>query len=141
MAIPSPSGGRGGTSRSQLVAIVIATIAISFVVDFSRKAVESYRVRLRAVELGHMIDRAEAERERLQALKAFMQTDAFIERAAREEFGMGWPGEVQVVIIPGPPPATPPPPPTPTPRPKEEETPRWQEWWALFSDAPPPGAF
>lgn len=125
----------------QLAAIIVATVAISFVIDFSRKAVESYQIHLRAKGLAQMLEEAQLETQRLEALKVYMQTDSFVERAARREFKLGRPGEVRVVIVP---PlrfegiefeATP-----ALPR-SDAEKPYWHEWWELFFDTPPPADF
>jgi len=128
---------------SQLAAIILATIAISFVVDFSRKAVESYRIHLRAKELTLMLEEAQLENQRLKAYKTYAETDSFVERAARQELKMGRPGEIRVVVVPPLPLETPElkPRPLATPPEGDEEKPYWHEWWELFFDTPPPVGF
>lgn len=128
---------------SQLAAIIIATIAISLVIDFSRKAMESYRIHLRAKELAQMLEEAQLENQRLKTLKAYAGTDSFVERAARQEFKLGRTGEIRVVVVPPLPLASPElkPRPTPTAPSSDREKPYWHEWWELFFDTPPPAGF
>ena len=133
---------RFGLNRSQLVAVIMAVLAISLVVDFSRKAVDSYRVKARAEEYGQMIEAAEAENQRLRDLKEFAKSNAFVEKEARRDFKAGRPEEVRVVIpapvapegegsgsVPGVSSSSALP---------ETEEPYWQSWWQLFFDGDPP---
>ena len=134
-----------GLNRNQIVAIIMAILAICLVVDFSRKAVDSYRVKARAQELEEMIEAARVENQRLKSLKEFAQTNAFIEQEARRDFKMGRPEEVRVIFLASAnrqeersgPRSRPISPPT-TPQPEE---PCWQGWWRLFFDSEPPSGF
>ncbi len=128
-----------GLSRSQIVAVVIATLAISVVVDFSRKAAGNLRVQARVHELQEATKLVQAENDRLKGLKEFAPSGAFIEQEARQDFKMGRPGEVRAIFL------------TPAPTPAiaissttaavlPAEGPCWQKWWGLFLDGVPPGA-
>ncbi len=80
------------------------------------------------------------EQAELLATRDFVQSDAFVERWARDEGKMLRPGEV--LIIPVPASAGVEPTPIPEPEIPVETTPPepepWMLWWALFFDSPPP---
>ncbi len=139
--LPSPQP-KIGLKRNQIVAIIMAILAICLVVDFSRKAVDSYRVKARAEELKEMIETTRAENQRLRNLKEFAQTNAFIEQEARRDFKMGRPEEVRVIFLTsvsrqgeGSGPRSRAIPPSAT---SQTEEPCWQPWWRLFFDREPP---
>ena len=126
---------------TQIITIVVATMAISMIVDFGRKATANYRIRREETRLEQEIAAERAKHEALLARREYVQTDEYIERVAREELKWVRPGETLVVPVPlnRQPPPTPQTPPAPTePLPRESH---WQEWWTLFFDRPPPMEF
>ena len=123
---------------TQIVTIVVATMAISMIVDFGRKATANYRVRKEEARLEQQIAAERAKQEALLARRAYVQTAPYVEQVAREELKWVKPGEIVVVPVPlyRKPVPTPETPPAPTELVQREA--HWQAWWSLFFDRPPP---
>ena len=85
---------------TQLVTIVVATMAISMIVDFGRKATANYRVRREESRLEQEIAAERAQHEALLARREYVQTDESVEKVAREELKWVKPGEIVVVPVP-----------------------------------------
>ncbi len=126
---------KGPTSISfaQVLTVTIATIAIFTVVDFGRKAAANHQLRREEERLQREVAIERAERERLLERKAYVQTDAYTEKWAREDGKLAKPGETVIVVIPLPAkeapraePAALPPSDTGPP------SPHWQQWWELL---------
>jgi cell division protein FtsB len=122
---------------TQIIIIVVATMAISMIVDFGRKATANYRVQREEIRLEQETATEKAQHEALLARKEYVQTDEYIEHVAREELKWVRQGEIVVVPIP----LNSKPLPTPEPslalsKPLQGES-HWQEWWTLFFDRPP----
>jgi cell division protein FtsB len=123
---------------TQIVTIVVATMAISMIVDFGRKATANYRARNEEARLEQRIAAERAQHQALLARRAYVQTDQYVEQVAREE--LKWVRSGEIVVVPVPlyrvPPPTPEPPPAPTELIQREA--HWQAWWSLFFDRLPP---
>ena len=122
---------------TQIVTIVVATMAISMIVDFGRKATANYRVRREETRLEQEIAAERAKHEALLARREYVQTDEYVEHVAREELRWVRPGEIVVVPIPLNREPFPTPETSPAPTGSLPGEPHWQEWWALFFDRPP----
>ncbi|NIO68225.1 MAG: hypothetical protein GTN71_04005 [Anaerolineae bacterium] len=122
---------------TQIITIVVATMAISMIVDFGRKATANYRIRREEIRLEQEIAAERAKHEALLARREYVQTDEYVEHVAREELKWVRPGEIVVVPVPleRKPLPTPETPPAPTELLQGES--HWQEWWSLFFDRPP----
>jgi cell division protein FtsB len=123
---------------TQIITIVVATMAISMIVDFGRKATANYRVRNEESQLEQEIAAEKAKHEALLRRRAYVQTDEYVESIAREELRWVRPGEIVVVPIPleRKPLPTAEIPPAPTELAQKES--HWQAWWSLFFDRPSP---
>jgi len=123
---------RSSVSVTQFVALIVATIALSLVVDFGRKVALYRRLQLEEARLDQGIEFEENRRDYLEWLKGYVQTVEFVDGWARREWKMVKPGETGVV------PMFPEAPSAPQIRPQEESHPsegsRWQEWWKLLFD-------
>ena len=124
---------RSGVSLTQFVALIVATIALSLVVDFGRKVALHRHLQLEEARLDQGIEYEENRRDYLEWLKGYVQTDQFVDSWARREWKLVKPGETSVV------PNLPEAPIVPQTRPQEEETlssegSRWREWWGHFFD-------
>lgn len=114
---PTPRSGDPGPGRSPLLFIgmllagaFLVLVGVSLAQEFRRRILLDQHVRtLRANIEAH--ERRIAD---LRRLREYLETDAYIERAAREKFNYRKPGE-EVVVVPSPPSPTP----TPAPRPRE----------------------
>jgi cell division protein FtsB len=121
---------------TQIITIVVATMAISMIVDFGRKAAANYRIQREEARLEQEIAAERAKHEALLARREYVQTDEYVEQVAREE--LKWVKSGEIVVVPIPLTREPlPTPEAPAPaKPVQRET-YWQEWWALFFDRPP----
>jgi hypothetical protein len=84
-------------------------------------------------QLAQEINQAKTQQAALQATRAYVESDAYVEDWARSDARMALPGEVAVIPMfqqPTPAPATPPPA-APLP------TSPLDEWWALFFEPAP----
>lgn len=126
---------RSSVSVTQFVALIVATIALSLVVDFGRKVALYRRLQLEEARLDQAIEYEEDRRDDLGWLKGYVQTEEFVDAWARREWKMVRPGETSVV------PMLPQAPVTPQVLLQEEshasEESRWREWWRLFLDRLP----
>ncbi|MGQ9628099.1 MAG: FtsB family cell division protein [Anaerolineae bacterium] len=121
-------------SFAQFVAIVVATIVLSLVVDFGRKAAANYRIQQERERLRLEVAAAQEEYQRLLERKAYVRTDEYVEKVAREELKWAKPGETVVVIKTIPRRAFPAPPPVQESPPVVKRASHWQEWLALLFD-------
>jgi Septum formation initiator len=112
----SDPGGRQPFSVSppHLTMLVVGVVAVYFIVGFYGKSLDSYRIGQRAAEVHQEIAQLEARIRELQAEVAYVQSDDYVERAAREKLNLARSGDRSVVILrgqtealgpPGPPPA------------------------------------
>ena len=126
---------RSGVSLTQFVALILATIVLSLVVDFGRKVALYRHLQLEEARLDQGIEYEENRRDYLEWLKGYVQTVNFVDAWARREWKLVKPGETSVV--PNLPEASF----APQIRPQEESLPsgasHWQEWWKLFFDRLP----
>ena len=86
-------------SGAQFLIVITLVIGIYFAVDLSRQAMAVRRLGVWEQELAADVSRLEAEVDGLQGQLDEVQTDAYAERVAREEFGWGRPGDVLVVPL------------------------------------------
>jgi hypothetical protein len=126
---------RSSVSAIQFVALIVATIALSLVVDFGRKVALYRHLQLEEARLDQGIEYEENRWDYLEWLREYIQTDSFVESWARREWKMVKPGETSVVPVMTEASVV------PQIRPQEESQPsegsRWQEWWKFFFDALP----
>ncbi len=119
------------TSFDQLIAVAAVSISMIFLLGFGSQIAEIYRLRgaLQIADQG--VDRLRAERAALAATLAYVQSDEYVVRVAREELNKIQPGDHRAVIITrAAPPATPVP--TPTPEPPAAQPSNWRAWWELL---------
>ncbi len=86
-------------STPKVVAIVTFTLVAVLSVDFGRKALDNYHIQRQVEWLSQQVA---AERETNQALQEtlqYVESDAYVEKAARENLGLVKAGEVAVVPV------------------------------------------
>jgi cell division protein DivIC len=103
---------------SRIIVLVTALAITYFLITAALGAVRSYQLQQREDRLRSEIAELQARYERLDALKAYLNSDEFIESAAREQLGLVRPGETGFITISSQP--------APTPAPGE---PRAELWW------------
>jgi len=118
-----------GVSTGRLIWVIILPFAIYFGLATAGKALQTYRYQQQEHRLRQEVGEMEARYQALAELKGYLESDAYLERAAREELGLVKPGETEVVIIAPSPASSGERVPTP-----EGENPRppWRQWWDFF---------
>jgi len=92
-----------------------------------------YRLRREEARLQQAVAEEKAKAAALEARKAYVQSDAFVEEWARTVAKLTQPGEVRVVLLSeGQQPAESLGPTLGTYRLQEGALPYWQQWWELF---------
>lgn len=128
--------GLSSLSLAQVIAFIGVILAGYFVVGFGRVALVGHELRSTKADLQSEVDELAGDVTALEDRKAYVQTDEYIEKAAREEYKLSRPGDQ--VIVPmyeaenadnadG------------TAQPAERAKPQtrepvepWQAWWDLF---------
>jgi cell division protein DivIC len=111
-----------GSSGARIVLVVTALAITYFLFTAALGAVRSYQLHQREDRLRTEITELQARYERLDALKAYLNSDEFIESAAREQLGLVRPGETGFITIASQP--------APTPAPGDPQPELW--WDALL---------
>ncbi len=91
---------RSGVSVTQFVALIVATIVLSLLVDLGRKVVLYRNLQLEEARLDQAIKFEENRQDYLEWLKGYVQTAQFVDEWARREWKMVKPGETLVVPRP-----------------------------------------
>jgi|GEM_PF-1036572 hypothetical protein len=117
-------------SLAQFAAVIAVTIAVSLLVDISRRAADNYRLGREEAALKRDVEILEAMHHYLEAYKEYVQSDEFVEWWVREVAKKVKEGEVLVrpILIPKEPPSI------PDVASQREDKPHWREWWELFFD-------
>jgi cell division protein FtsB len=118
-------------SLAQVIAFIGVILAGYFVVGFGRVALVGHELRASKANLQTQVDELAAQVTTLEDRKAYVQTDEYIEKAAREEYKLSRPGDQVIVPMyetekPDVPTQSVQPPPVPEP------VEPWQAWWDLF---------
>lgn len=96
-------GGRGGRESpfrfNRLVILVGLGVALYFAASFANLALTGYRLSLRASHIQGEIAVLQREYQRLQSEVAYLQTDAAVEKLAREDLGWAKPGETAIILV------------------------------------------
>lgn len=101
MAAGERNGWRATGVTSQRVMIVAALFIVGyFGLSIASNAITDLRLAREEAALRTEIETLERRDARLQALKAYMESDAFVEAVAREN-GLVRPGEIAVVTVSG----------------------------------------
>jgi hypothetical protein len=121
----------------QVLFLLAIGAAITFAIDFNRRAQSGQLVGIGEEALMVQINREATRQVELQATLEFVESDDYVAFYARNEGGMLLPGERRIVplLLEATPEPTALPPPTPDPA---YDARPWQAWWRLLSDAPQP---
>jgi len=112
---PEPGGRQPFTvSAPHLMLLVVSVVSVYFVIGFYGKSLDSYRMNQREGEVRQQIAQLEAQNRELQDTVDYLQSDAYLETAARDRLNLARPGDRSVVVIaPSKPALGPPGPPAP----------------------------
>jgi cell division protein FtsB len=108
-------------STTKLIILISAAVIVYFLVVAGIGAVRSYQLHQREGSLRSELQELHARYDRLQALKDYLNSDEFIESAAREQLGLVREGETGFVAISSQP--------APTPAPND---PHPELWWDIL---------
>jgi cell division protein FtsB len=86
-------------STPKFVAIVTFTLVAVLCVDFGRKALDNYNNQRQVEWLRQQVKAEQDTNQELQATLEYVESDAYVEEAARESLGLVKPGEVPVVVV------------------------------------------
>ena len=86
-------------STTKLIILITAAVIVYFLVVAGLGAVRSYQLHQREGRLRSEVQQLQARYDRLQALKDYLNSDEFIEAAAREQLGLVREGETGFVTI------------------------------------------
>jgi len=111
-----------GSPVGRIVLLVTALAITYFLITAALGAVRSYQLHQREDRLRTEIAELQGRYERLDALKAYLNSDEFIESAAREQLGLVRQGETGFITISSQP--------APSPAPGEPSPELW--WDALL---------
>lgn len=129
--MPQPAHVRRSSLR--LATWGLAAFAVYMLVLFAGLVVQSYHMEQQ--KLRSMAETALLEQQNrdLQARRDFVQSDASLERTAREKLNMARPDDVVLQVQPiEPTPAAPDVQTTPTPAPvATPDPPNWRQWWTM----------
>jgi cell division protein FtsB len=112
-----------GLHPRRVLIIAVGFVVAYFGVAIVGNAINRYELERHAAALRAEIAALEAQQQRLEALRAYMQTDEFIERVARDE-GLVMPGDTVVLVTA----------PTPSPTSTPSST---EPWWERYFGAGP----
>jgi cell division protein FtsB len=108
-------------STTKLIILITAVVIIYFLVTAALGAVRSYQLHQREGRLQGEVQELQARYDRLQALKDYLNSDEYVEAAAREQLGLVREGETGFVAISSQP--------APTPAPGD---PHPELWWDIL---------
>ncbi|NJL34074.1 MAG: septum formation initiator family protein [Chloroflexaceae bacterium] len=90
---------------THIVILALAALTISLMVNFVHQVIQSANLEARRVELQAEAARMETENQQLRGAVEFAESDAYVERIAREQLGYAREGEVVIVpelLLPSP---------------------------------------
>jgi cell division protein FtsB len=108
-------------SSGKIILLVTSLVVTYFLVTAVLGAVHSYQLHQREGSLRGEIRELQDRYERLDALRAYLNSDEYIDAAAREQLGLVREGEIGIIAIASQP--------TPTAAPDE---PRPELWWDVL---------
>jgi cell division protein FtsB len=108
-------------SSTKIVLLVTSLVVTYFLVTAGLGVVRSYQLHQREERLRDDINELQVRYERLEALREYLNSDEYIEAAAREQLGLVREGETGFITVGSQPPATPAP----------DET-RPELWWDVL---------
>jgi cell division protein FtsB len=123
---------RGGVL---LATFAMALLTLSLLFNFTQQVIQSANLEAERAALEAEVAQLRAENIQMRAAAEYAESDAYVERIARER--LGYARADDIVILP----QTPPEPPAPTEAeepaalPTPDDTPNWLRWWDAFTAA------
>jgi cell division protein FtsB len=122
-------------SGIHLVTLTLGVLTLSLLYNFTNQVIQSARLEAQRIELEESVAQLEAENFRLQGAVEYAESDAHVERMARERLNYAREGDMVVLpLIPVPTPVAPTAAEDTTEaRPKPTPEPNWHGWWGAFT--------
>ncbi len=86
----------------QLIAASALAISVVFLVGFGGQIIEIYHLRGALAAADNRVATLRAEQAALEATRAYVQSDAYVEKVAREELNKIRPGDQRAIVVPRP---------------------------------------
>ena len=134
-----PDGGRFrllgilGVTPSRILIAALLIAAGYAIFSAAGYVLRSYDLGRRETELRREVVALQRQRAELEALRAYLQSDEYVEYSARKLLGFVRPGET-LVVVSGPDPVAA----SPTPSPGASDGPWWRRLYGEFWSAPTP---
>lgn len=87
-----------GVVSRRLAVVALAAVVVLVAISFARVVLASYQLESQKADLERQITGLKTENARLQGQVTALQTDAEIERLARQELGWTKPGDTEVIV-------------------------------------------
>jgi cell division protein FtsB len=94
-------------SSAKIIFGITALIVVYFLVTFVGSYIRAQQADNQVAQLQNQIGSMSSQYDRLQALEQYLQSDDYVEKAAREQLGLVKPGEIGIVALPTQPSPTP----------------------------------
>jgi cell division protein DivIC len=94
-------------SPAKIVFAITALIVVYFLFIFMGSRLRAGQVNGQRSQLQQEINSMQSRYDQLQSVEQYLQSDAYVEKTAREQLGLVNPGESGIVIIPSQPSPTP----------------------------------
>jgi cell division protein DivIC len=94
-------------TATKIIFAVTALIVVYFLFIFAGSRFRAQQVSSQRSQLEQEIGSMQSRYDQLQSLESYLQSDAYVEKVAREQLGLVNPGETGIVIVPTQPSPTP----------------------------------
>jgi len=130
------SSGRSHVAFPIRQLLIVTSLAVCGLVgvSFARLAISEYQLNLQKQALVASVGALKVANQNLRSQIDYLQTDAAIEKLAREELGWTKPGDTAVIVL-----TSHPAPILTKTTPEDRSTrslPVWQQWWNVFFSSP-----
>ncbi len=115
--------------KKQWLVIGLPIISFFLVMDLNSRLNDLFRLSSQRDQLQQEVNQLKITQNAFETKIAYATSDVAVKDWARENAGLGQPGDIPVIPLP-PQDYTPQPAAQPTPTPQVVE--HWQKWWALF---------
>ncbi|MCX6043885.1 MAG: septum formation initiator family protein [Chloroflexi bacterium] len=127
--LPTPSP----TRNIRLALVILIVLCLIFIVSYTARLAKRAQLGVESHQWEERIEQATQKRLVLEAERQYVDSDAYVQKEARDELGMAKAGDSIVIVIP-----STPTPLIPSPEPQTETTTKvagqanWQQWFELF---------
>jgi cell division protein FtsB len=116
-----------------LATLAMALLTLSLLFNFTQQVIQSANLEAERAELEAEVAELRAENARMEAAAEHAESDAYVERIARERLGYAREGDIVILAQRPPEPETPAASDEPAALPTPAPLPNWQGWWDAFT--------